>query len=110
MKVGAGIHTLHTDDWERVEAKDWTRAPRIPDYVALEQTLELGHLVEPLGFDCLWASEHFSTPYGMVPNVIQWLTYWAGRTEKIDVGSIVVVVPWWNPVVLRMKSRCSTSC
>jgi len=100
MKVGAGIHTLHTADWERIAAKDWSRPPTVPDYVALEQTLELGHLVEPLGFDCLWASEHFSTPYGMVPNVIQWLTYWAARTEKIDVGSIVVVVPWWNPVRL----------
>jgi alkanesulfonate monooxygenase SsuD/methylene tetrahydromethanopterin reductase-like flavin-dependent oxidoreductase (luciferase family) len=100
MKVGAGIHTLHTADWERVEARDWSRPPAVPDHVALDQTLELGELVEPLGFDCLWASEHFGSPYGMVPNVLQWLTYWAARTEKIDVGSIVVVVPWWNPIRL----------
>jgi alkanesulfonate monooxygenase SsuD/methylene tetrahydromethanopterin reductase-like flavin-dependent oxidoreductase (luciferase family) len=100
MKVGAGIHTLHTADWERVRARDWSRPPTIPDYVAVEQTLELGHLVEPLGFDALWASEHFGSPYGMVPNVLQWLTYWAGRTSRIDVGSIVVVLPWWNPVDL----------
>jgi alkanesulfonate monooxygenase SsuD/methylene tetrahydromethanopterin reductase-like flavin-dependent oxidoreductase (luciferase family) len=69
------------------------RLPAVPDHVALEHTLELGDLVEPLGFDCLWASEHFGSPYGMVPNVLQWLAFWAGRTEQVDVGSIVVVAP-----------------
>ena len=100
MKVGAAIHTLHTADWDRVTAKDWSRPPSPPDHAVLAQTLELGNLVEPLGFDALWASEHFGSPYGMVPNVVQWLTYWAGRTSTIDLGSIVVVMPWWNPVDL----------
>lgn len=100
MKVGSVIHTLHTSDWDRVNAKDWSRGPTIPDSVLLQQTLELGELAEPLGFDVLWSTNHLGTPYGMVPNVIQWLTYWAGRTEKIDLGSLVVILPWYNPVML----------
>jgi hypothetical protein len=36
----------------------------------------------------------------MVPNTLQMLAYWAGRTERIDLGSIVVVLPWWNPIRL----------
>ena len=100
MKVGSVIHTLHTADWERVHARDWSRGPTIPDSVFLRQTLELGELAEPLGFDVLWATNHLGSPYGMVPNVVQWLTYWAGRTSRIELGSLVVILPWYNPVML----------
>ncbi len=44
------------------EGKDWSRPPTIPDDVVLEQTLELGQLVEPRDFDALRASEHFGNP------------------------------------------------
>jgi alkanesulfonate monooxygenase SsuD/methylene tetrahydromethanopterin reductase-like flavin-dependent oxidoreductase (luciferase family) len=36
----------------------------------------------------------------MVPNSLQYLAYWAGRTQRIDLGTLVVVLPWWNPVRL----------
>jgi alkanesulfonate monooxygenase SsuD/methylene tetrahydromethanopterin reductase-like flavin-dependent oxidoreductase (luciferase family) len=100
MKVGVSINTLNTPDWDRVKAGDWSRPPVRPDWEAFRGTLALGELVEPLGFDSLWASEHFGSPYGMVPNTLQMLAYWAGRTERIDLGSIVVVLPWWNPIRL----------
>jgi alkanesulfonate monooxygenase SsuD/methylene tetrahydromethanopterin reductase-like flavin-dependent oxidoreductase (luciferase family) len=100
MKVGVSINTLNTVDWERVNAGDWSRPPVRPDWEAFRGTLALGELVEPLGFDSLWVSEHFGSPYGMVPNTLQMLAYWAGRTERVDLGSIVVVLPWWNPVRL----------
>jgi alkanesulfonate monooxygenase SsuD/methylene tetrahydromethanopterin reductase-like flavin-dependent oxidoreductase (luciferase family) len=100
MKVGVSINTLNTGDWDRVKAKDWSREPVRPDWEAMRNTLKLGDLVEPLGFDSLWVSEHFGTPYGMVPNPLQFLAYWAGRTNRIDLGSLVVVLPWWNPIRL----------
>jgi alkanesulfonate monooxygenase SsuD/methylene tetrahydromethanopterin reductase-like flavin-dependent oxidoreductase (luciferase family) len=100
MKIGVSINTLNTADWDRVTSGDWDAPQVIPDAVAVDRTMELGDLVEPLGFDSMWASEHFGTPYGLVPNSMQWLGYWAGRTERISFGTIVIVLPWWNPVRL----------
>ncbi len=66
----------------------------------MEGALALGDLAEPLGFDGIWFPEHCGTPYGMTPNPIQALTYFAGRTERVSLGTFVAVAPWWNPVRL----------
>jgi len=60
--------------------------------------LRLGDLAEPLGFDSLWGVEHHFTEYTMCPDVLQYLTYFAGRTRRIQLGSMVVVLPWHNPL------------
>ena len=60
--------------------------------------LHLGDLAEPLGFDSLWGVEHHFTDYTMCPDVLQYLTYFAGRTQKIRLGSMVVVLPWHHPM------------
>jgi alkanesulfonate monooxygenase SsuD/methylene tetrahydromethanopterin reductase-like flavin-dependent oxidoreductase (luciferase family) len=41
----------------------------------------------------------------MQPNPLQYLAYWAGRTNRVDVGTAVIVAPWWNPV--RLASEIS---
>src|SRR4029450_6091849 len=33
-------------------------------------------------------------------NPLQYLAYWAGRTRRVDMGTAVIVAPWWNPVRL----------
>jgi alkanesulfonate monooxygenase SsuD/methylene tetrahydromethanopterin reductase-like flavin-dependent oxidoreductase (luciferase family) len=98
MRAGVSLNALNTEDWDRVLARDWSRGPTIPDHLLLDEAKELGDLVEPLGFDTIWTPEHFATPYSMVPNVLQYLAYWAGRTERIDMGSIVIVLPWHHPI------------
>ncbi len=60
--------------------------------------LRLGDLAEPLGFDSLWGVEHHFTDYTMCPDVLQYLTYFAGRSERIQLGSMVVVLPWHDPL------------
>jgi alkanesulfonate monooxygenase SsuD/methylene tetrahydromethanopterin reductase-like flavin-dependent oxidoreductase (luciferase family) len=60
--------------------------------------LHLGDLAEPLGFDSLWGVEHHFTDYTMCPDVLQYLTYFAGRTQRIRLGSMVVVLPWHHPM------------
>src|SRR5580704_2269718 len=60
--------------------------------------LHLGDLAEPLGFDSLWGVEHHFTNYTMCPDVLQYLTYFAGRTQHIRLGSMVVVLPWHHPM------------
>ncbi|MBW8815295.1 MAG: LLM class flavin-dependent oxidoreductase [Caulobacterales bacterium] len=98
MKCGVAVVAMNSTDWDRVNAGDWSRPPAIPDHQILDDAIAVGDLVEPLGFDSLWSSEHFATPYGMVPSSLQFLAFWAGRTKKIDLGSLVVVLPWWHPV------------
>ena len=60
--------------------------------------LRLADLAEPLGFDSIWSVEHHFTDYTMIPDVLQFLTYMAGRTERIQLGSMVVVLPWHDPI------------
>ena len=60
--------------------------------------LRFGDLAEPLGFESLWGVEHHFTDYTMCPDVLQYLTYFAGRTKRIQLGSMVVVLPWHQPV------------
>jgi alkanesulfonate monooxygenase SsuD/methylene tetrahydromethanopterin reductase-like flavin-dependent oxidoreductase (luciferase family) len=60
--------------------------------------LRFGDLAEPLGFESLWGVEHHFTDYTMCPDVLQYLSYFAGRTQRIQLGSMVVVLPWHKPI------------
>lgn len=79
------------DHWE--QSGEWVDPPT-PDSDIVREDIELGILAEELGFDSLWTVEHHGTPYNMVTNTVQWLTYFAGATSKVDVGTMVVVLPW----------------
>lgn len=63
-----------------------------------EHELALADQAEPLGFDSIWAAEHHFSGYTMVPNVCQFLTYMAGRTKRVQLGSMVMVLPWHQPI------------
>jgi len=86
MKLGASIIF-----------QNYFRAQK-PDWQLYEEDLALAEMVEPLGFDSLWGVEHHFSPYTMLPDVLQFLTYMAGRTRRIGFGSMVVVLPWHDPV------------
>ena len=60
--------------------------------------LSLVDMVEPLGFESVWGVEHHFTDYTMCPDVMQFLTYMAGCTERIQLGSMVCVLPWHDPL------------
>ncbi len=100
MHCGVMVTGYNQGDWPRLMAEDYDRPPDVPDYVNMEDTISGGELVEPLGFDSIWATEHYGSAYSMQPNPLQWLAYWAGRTQRVDVGTAVIVAPWWNPVRL----------
>jgi len=100
MHCGVMVTGYNQGDWERLIAEDYTRAPNTPDSQNMDDTLYMGELVEPLGFDSIWATEHYGSAYSMQPNPLQYLAYWAGRTSRVDVGTAVIVAPWWNPVRL----------
>jgi len=60
--------------------------------------LRLALLAESLGFESLWGVEHHFTDYTMCPDVLQYLTFLAGATERVQLGSMVVVLPWHQPM------------
>ena len=68
------------------------------DLEVYQNELRLADLAEPLGYESIWGVEHHFTDYTMCPDVLQFLSYMAGRTEKVQLGSMVVVLPWHNPV------------
>ena len=68
MKCGVAIATMNSRDWERVNANDWSHPPVVPDHEVWNNSIRIGDMVEPLGFDSLWSGEHFATPYGMAPS------------------------------------------
>jgi len=60
--------------------------------------LRLGGMAEGLGFQSIWGVEHHFTSYTMCPDVLQMLTYFAAKSDTLLLGSIVVVLPWHNPM------------
>src|ERR1700683_498997 len=62
------------------------------------EDLHIGDLYEPLGFDSIWSVEHHFDDYTMCPAVLHFLPYFAGRTKTIQLGSMVVVMPWHDPM------------
>jgi alkanesulfonate monooxygenase SsuD/methylene tetrahydromethanopterin reductase-like flavin-dependent oxidoreductase (luciferase family) len=70
----------------------------LPDEEVYAHELSMADLAEPLGFESIWAAEHHFSGYTMCPSVIQFLTYMAGRTKHAKLGSMVMVLPWHNPV------------
>ncbi len=75
------------------------------DFEVYRQDLRLADLAEPLGFESVWGVEHHFTDYTMCPDVLQFLAYMAGRTERVQLGSMVVVLPWHDP--LRVAEEVS---
>jgi alkanesulfonate monooxygenase SsuD/methylene tetrahydromethanopterin reductase-like flavin-dependent oxidoreductase (luciferase family) len=84
MKVGIALNML-------------TKEGR-SDAEVLAEHMALGDLAEPLGFDSLFALEHHFTGYAMSPSPTQLLSYYAGRTKRIALGTAVIVLPWHDPV------------
>ena len=99
MRVGVHFNFQNFADWERFEAQIPSTAP-VPDAQIYEEDLHLAELVEPLGFDSYWAIDHHFSPYIMTAGALQHLTFMAGRTERIDFGTMVIVLPWYDPVAV----------
>lgn len=71
---------------------------KLSDQEVYRRELAMADRAEPLGFDSIWSAEHHFDGYTMCPNVMQFLTFMAGRTERAKLGSMVIVLPWHDPV------------
>jgi alkanesulfonate monooxygenase SsuD/methylene tetrahydromethanopterin reductase-like flavin-dependent oxidoreductase (luciferase family) len=70
------------------------------DREVYDADIHLADLAEPHGYESIWGVEHHFTNYTMCPDVLQFLTFMAGRTERVRLGSMVAVLPWHDPVRL----------
>src|SRR5262250_830310 len=68
------------------------------DYIAYVRT------AEELGFGSVFIVEHHFTGFGQVSASLNLLSYLAARTEKIRLGTAVVVLPWHNPVLVAEEA------
>ena len=71
---------------------------QLSDREVWRNELRLAEMAEPLGFESIWADEHHFDDYTMCPDPVQFLTYMAGRTQRAKLGSMVVVLPWHDPI------------
>lgn len=65
--------------------------------------LSLARLADALGFDSYWAVEHHFFDYSMCPDNLQWLAQVAGATERIQLGTGAVIMPWNDPYRVAAK-------
>jgi alkanesulfonate monooxygenase SsuD/methylene tetrahydromethanopterin reductase-like flavin-dependent oxidoreductase (luciferase family) len=68
------------------------------DRAVYESELAMAEQAEPAGFDSVWTAEHHFSGYTMTPNPAQFLSWVAGRTSEVRLGSMVTVLPWHDPV------------
>src|ERR1700730_3868329 len=71
---------------------------KLSDREVWRNEIRLAEMVEPMGFDSIWSIEHHFDDYTMCPDPVQFLTYMAGRTKHVKLGSMVVVLPWHDPI------------
>ena len=61
-------------------------------------TLEMVQMADAGGFHIVWAAEHHALEMTIAPNPFQILTWWAAHTDRIRLGTAVVVAPYWHPI------------
>lgn len=102
MRVGACIFNQNYTDWDRYEAEEQGRSVPVragrSDREIFKEEIGIARIADETGFDAVWTIEHHFTPYTMVTNPLQYLTYIAGITKRVDLGTMVTVLPWHNPV------------
>ena len=78
-----------------IAARNFTAYPEMPD---AKELVEYGVRMEELGFDSIWTTSHYFSPYQMTGSALQQATFMAGRTRRVDFGTMVVILPWQHPL------------
>lgn len=64
------------------------------------ETIDLVRLAEALGFDSAWVTEHHGSSDGYLPSLFPMLAAFAAATERIQLGTGVVLAPLHDPIRL----------
>ncbi|MEM8791952.1 MAG: LLM class flavin-dependent oxidoreductase [Pseudomonadota bacterium] len=63
-----------------------------------DHTIDMVRMADEAGFETAWAAEHHALEMTIAPNPFQILTWWAGATERIRLGSGVANAAYWHPI------------
>ena len=85
MHIGLGLQLANLDR-------------RVPDADVYALELGLGARAEQAGFDSVWVSEHHFSDYQLTSQQSMVLSWLAGQTSRIRLGTFVTVLPWHDPV------------
>jgi len=89
VRIGIGLFTGQVPDGSsRTFAREYREA------------IELVRLAEALGFDSAWVSEHHGSSDGYLPSLLPMLAAFAAATERIALGTGVVLTPFHDPLRL----------
>ena len=95
--------------------------PQIGPAASAKALVQVAQRAEELGYDSLWVTErllfpieprtpYMATPDGSLPDAykivfdpIETLTYVAAHTSKIALGTSVIDIPYYNPVMLARR-------
>lgn len=72
----------------------------------IHEHLEEVELADRLGFDTVWLAEHHFSHYGVAGSPLLMGAAIAERTERIKIGTAVLVLPFYNP--LRLAEEIAT--
>jgi luciferase family oxidoreductase group 1 len=65
-----------------------------------QRAIDIAKHADRLGFDSVWCAEHHFSTYGYLSRPLQFATHLAAVTERIRVGSAVVVLPLHHPLIV----------
>ena len=85
MKFQLAINLERMDD--SLDMKDVAR-----------HTLEMVQMADQGGFHIVWAAEHHALEMTIAPNPFSILTWWAGETGRIRLGTACVAAAYWHPI------------
>ncbi len=89
MKFGLGQFTLQRPPWDTRSFSE-----------IYDEFLRVAVLAEELGFDSIWLAEHHGSWDGYGPSLLPTLSAVASRTERIRLGTAVILAPFHDPLRL----------
>jgi len=84
--------------------------PNFGDKITAEELVEISRVCEEVGFDSVWATDHIimpaelREPYGQLLEPLVTLSFVAAATEKLRVGTSIIVLPQRNPILLAKQA------
>ncbi len=76
----------------------------VDDSAALQLSVESAKLAESLGYDRVWVTEHHFIDFGVCSQALTLAGFLLGMTQRIRVGTAVVLAPLVHPVTIAEQA------